>query len=181
MPVDTRLTYDDCCLLPNNGQRCELVDGELFVTPSPHRAHQKVVTELCRILGNFVAETNCGEVFVASFDVVLSLFDVVEPDIIYVSAERAGRVTEKNVQGAPDLVVEVFSQSNAEIDRTTKLRLYARYGVLEYWLIDPDECTAEVYRREPQGFEHVASLQPADSLTSPLLPGFSVPLRGLAG
>jgi Uma2 family endonuclease len=180
MPVDTRLTYDDYCLLPNNGRRYEIVDGELLVTPSPRRAHQKVVTQLTRFLGNFVETTGCGEVYVAPFDVVFSLFDVVEADILYVSKERASVITEKNVQGAPDLVVEVLSESTAEIDRTTKLKLYARYGVQEYWLIDPEECTAEIYRREARGFERTATLKASDSLTTPLLPGFSVPLRKLA-
>jgi Uma2 family endonuclease len=123
---------------------------------------------------------DCGEVYVAPFGVVFSLFDVVEPDILYVSKERASVITEKNVQGAPDLVVEVLSETTAEIDRTTKMKLYARHGVLEYWLIDPEECTAEVYRREARGFERVASLQPSDSLTTPLLPGFSVLLSKLA-
>ena len=180
MPVDTRLTYDDYCLLPNNGRRHEVIDGELFVTPSPRRAHQKVVTQLSRVLGNFVETRICGEVYVAPFDVVFSLFDVVEPDILYVSKERASVVTEKNVQGAPDLVVEVLSATTAEIDRTTKMKLYARYGVQEYWMIDPEECTAEIYRREAGGFERVASLEGSDSLTTPLLPGFSVSLRKLA-
>ncbi len=180
MPVDVRLTYDDYCRLPNNGRRYEIIDGELFVTPSPRRAHQKVVTQLSYHLVEFVTRQGHGEVYVAPFDVVFSLFDVVEPDILYVSRERASVVTEKNVQGAPDLMVEVLSESTAEIDRTTKLKLYARYGVQEYWLIDPEECTAEIYRREPQGFERVASLQPSDSLTTPLLPGFSVTLRELA-
>jgi Uma2 family endonuclease len=180
MPVDTRLTYDDYCRLPDNGRRYEIIDGELFVTPSPRRAHQKVVTQLSRVLGNFVEAGDCGEVYVAPFDVVFSLFDVVEPDILYVSKKRASVVTEENVQGAPDLVVEVLSASTAEIDRTTKLKLYARYGVQEYWLIDPERCTAEIYRREPQGFERVASLEASGSLTTPLLPGFSVTLRELA-
>ncbi len=180
MPVDTRLTYDDYCLLPNNGRRYEIIDGELFVTPSPRRAHQRVVTQLSRVLGNFMETMGCGEVYVAPFNVVFSLFNVVEPDILYVSKERAAVITEKNVQGAPDLVVEVLSETTAEIDRTTKLKLYARYGVQEYWLIDPEQCTAEIYRREARGFERVASLQPSDSLTTPLLPGFSVPLRKLA-
>ena len=179
MPVDTRLTYDDYCLLPNNGRRYEIIGGELFVTPSPCRAHQKVVTQLSRFLGNFVETMGCGEVYVAPFDVVFSLFDVVEPDILYVSKEHASVVTEKNVQGAPDLVVEVLSATTAEIERTTKLKLYARHGVQEYWLIDPEKCTAEIYRREAQGFERTASLQSSDSLTSPLLSGFSVPLRKL--
>ena len=179
MPIDIRLNSEDYCLLPDNGKRYEIIDGELFVTPSPRRAHQKVVTQLSRFLGNFVETMGCGEVYVAPFDVVFSLFDVVEPDILYVSKEHASVVTEKNVQGAPDLVVEVLSQSTAEIDRTTKLKLYARYGVQEYWLIDPEACTAEIYRRETRGFEQVASLRPSDLLTTPLLPGFSVLLRKL--
>ncbi|HMD87312.1 MAG TPA: Uma2 family endonuclease [Terriglobia bacterium] len=180
MLVDTRLTYDDYCLLPNNGRRYEIIDGELFVTPSPRRAHQRVVFQLSRVLGNFVEEMGCGEIYFAPFDVVFSFHDVVEPDILYVSKERASVVTEDNVQGAPDLVVEVLSKTTAKIDRTTKLKLYARFGVQEYWLIDPDECTAEVYRRKGRGFARVASLQPSDLLTTPLLPGFSVSLHKLA-
>jgi len=180
MLVDTRLTYDDYCLLPNNGRRYEIIDGELFVTPSPRRAHQNVVTQLSYYLVEFVKREGQGRVYVAPFDVVFSFHDVVEPDILYVSKERASVVTEDNVQGAPDLVVEVLSATTANIDRTTKLKLYARYGVQEYWLIDPDECTADVYRRKARGLARVASLQPSDSLTTPLLPGFSVPLRKLA-
>jgi len=180
MLVDTRLTYDDYCLLPNNGRRYEIIDGELFVTPSPRRAHQNVVTQLSYYLVEFVKREGGGRVYVAPFDVVFSFHDVVEPDILYVAKERASVVTEKNVQGAPDLVVEVLSETTAEIDRTTKLKLYARYGVQEYWLVDPEQCTAEIYRREARGFERVASLQPSDSLATPLLPGFSVPLRKLA-
>jgi Uma2 family endonuclease len=180
MPVDTRLTYDDYCLLPNNGRRYEIIDGELFVTPSPRRAHQNVVTQLSSYLAAFVRREGRGRVYVAPFDVVFSFHDVVEPDILYVSKERASVVTEKNVQGAPDLVVEVLSATTAEIDRTTKLKLYARYGVQEYWLVDPEQCTAEIYRREARGFERVASLQPSDSLTTPLLPGFSLLLGNLA-
>jgi Uma2 family endonuclease len=180
MPVDTRLTYNDYCLLPNNGRRYEIIDGELFVTPSPRRAHQNVVTQLSYYLVEFVKREGGGRVYVAPFDVVFSFHDVVEPDILYVAKERAPVVTEKNVQGAPDLVVEVLSETTAEIDRTTKLKLYARYGVQEYWLVDPEQCTAEIYRREARGFERVASLQPSDSLTTPLLPGFSLLLGDLA-
>lgn len=110
---------------------------------------------------------------------VFSFHDVVVPDILYVSKERTSVVTEKNVQSAPVLVVEVLSETMAEIDRTTKLKLHARYGVQEYWLIDPDACTAEVSRRKARGFARVASLQPSDSLTTPLLPAVSVPLRKL--
>ena len=137
MPVDIRLTYEDFCCLPNDGKRYEIIDGELFVTPSPFRPHQRVVTRLTRYLSTFVEENELGEVFVAPFDVVFSRFDVVEPDLLYVSKGRLSVLTEKNVQGAPDLVVEVLSPSTAETDRTIKLKLYARYGVQEHWIIDP--------------------------------------------
>ena len=83
------------------------------------------------------------------------------------------------MQGAPDLVVEVLSPSTAETDRTIKLKLYARYGVQEYWIIDPYGPSAEIYRRQEKGFERVKMLGASDSLTSPLFPGFSLPLEGL--
>ncbi|MFB3920508.1 MAG: Uma2 family endonuclease [Terriglobia bacterium] len=179
MPIDTRLTYEDYCLLPSDGKRYEIIDGELFVTPSPRRPHQKVVSNLVYYLNEFVKKQGSGEVYPAPFDVVFSRFDVVEPDILYVSRDRSNVLTEKNVQGAPDLVVEVLSESTAEIDRTTKLKLYARYGVLEYWIVDPEACTAEIYRRSGGGFDLVEKLQPSDALTSPLLPGFGLELRKL--
>ncbi len=179
MPVDIRLTYDDLCLLPNNGKRYEIVDGELFVTPAPRRPHQKVVTNLAYYLTEFTKRTGRGETYVAPFDVVFSRFDVVEPDVLYISEKRLAVLTEMNVQGAPDLVVEVLSESTAEIDHTTKLKLYARYGVEEYWIIDPDNCSAEIYRRTPAGLDLAQNLKRGDALTSPLLPGFSLPLLKL--
>jgi Uma2 family endonuclease len=180
MPVDIRLTYDDYCLLPNDGKRYEIIDGELFVTPSPNFGHQIIVTRLTRHLSAFVEDNRLGLVFVSPFDVVFSQFDVVEPDILYVSKARAAVLTEKNVQGAPDLVIEVISPSTADIDRTTKLKLYARFGVQEYWIIDPDGPSAEVYRREKEGLALAATLRSKDALGSPLFPGFRVPLKRLA-
>jgi Uma2 family endonuclease len=180
MPVDTRLTYDDYCLLPEDGKRYEIIEGELYVTPSPFWPHQRFVTNLAYYLMDYVKERRTGEVLVAPFDVVFSEFDVVEPDILYVSRERASVLTEKNVQGAPDLVIEVLSKSTESRDRTTKLKLYARHGVREYWIIDPVACTAEIYRPAPRGFERVATLASNDELTSPLLPGFRVVLSQLA-
>jgi len=179
MPVDIRLTYEDYCRLPNDGKRYEIIEGELFVTPSPFRPHQRAVTRLTSYLSVFVREKDIGEVFVAPFDVVFSRFDVVEPDLLYVSKGRLSVLTEKNVQGAPDLVVEVLSPSTAEKDRTIKLKLYARYGVQEYWIIDPYGPSAEIYRRQKKGFDPVKTLGATDSLTSPLFLGFSLPLKDL--
>jgi Uma2 family endonuclease len=179
MPVDTRLTYEDYCLLPNDGKRYEIIEGELFVTPAPQTPHQKVVTRLTRYLSSFAEDNDLGVVIVSPYDVVLSRFDVVEPDLLFVSKGRLDILTEKNAQGPPDLVVEVLSESTAEMDRTTKLKLYAKHGVAEYWIIDPGECTAEVYRRTEEGFEFTGTLRRSDALTSPLFPGFSLPLAKL--
>jgi Uma2 family endonuclease len=153
MPIDVRLTYEDYCLLPNNGKRYEVVDGELFVTPSPYWRHQDVLSSLHLHLGAFVQKHHLGKVVEAPMDVVLSSHDVVQPDLLYISKARASVITEKYVQGAPDLVVEILSESTAQIDRTTKLKLYARYGVAEYWVIDPELCSAEIYRLVSGGYE----------------------------
>lgn len=179
MPVDTRLTYEDYCLLPNDGKRYEIIDGELFVSPSPSRAHQKVVTRLVYYLLDFVMKHQLGEVYVAPFDVVFSRFDVVEPDVLYVSNARAEILTAANVQGSPDLVVEVLSDSTEKIDRTTKLKLYARFGVREYWIVDPVSCSAEIYRATEAGLELARTLTAEDNLDSPLFPGFALALQKL--
>ncbi len=179
MPVDTRLTYEDYCLLPADGKRYEIIDGELFVTPSPRSLHQIVVSNLHLELGQFVKTHRLGRVFVAPLDVVFSRFDVVEPDLLYISEARAAVLTEKNVQGAPDLAVEVLSETTAEIDRTTKFKLYARYGVQEYWIIDPSGPSADIYRREKEGLELASKLRASDLLTSPLFPGFSLLVQKL--
>jgi len=179
MPVDTRLTYDDFCLLPEDGKRREIIEGELFVTPSPQTPHQRAATRLTIRLGEFVESHKLGEVFCAPFDVVFSEFDVVEPDLLYISNARAGVLTRKNVQGAPDLVVEVLSETTARVDRSIKLKLYGRFAVQEYWIIDPNGPSAEIYRRGEEGLDLVAKLSAADALSSPMLPGFSLPLRNL--
>lgn len=179
MPVDTRLTYDDFCLLPEDGKRREIISGELFVAPSPETIHQRAVARLFIRLGQFVESHKLGEVFGAPFDVVFSEFDVVEPDLFYISNARSGVLTHKNVQGAPDLVVEVLSESTARVDRSFKLKLYGKFGVQEYWILDPYGPSAEIYRRGEKGLDMVAKLSAEDVLTSPMLPGFSVPLRSL--
>ena len=113
----------------------------------------------------------------ATFDVVLSDADVVQPDILFVSNERAHIVTQDNVQGAPDLVIEILSPSTAELDRTFKRSLYARHGVREYWLVDPTGKTVEVLALAEQGFDTVALFGPDQVVTSPLLVGLDMNLN----
>ncbi len=127
-----KLTYDDFVRFPDDGMRHELIDGEHYVTPSPNTSHQRVVGQLHGLIWTYLRTRPVGEVFTAPFDVVFSNVDVVEPDLLFVSKERASVLTQANVQGSPDLVVEVRSPSTGRRDETIKLSLYERAGVSEY-------------------------------------------------
>ena len=132
-----RLTYQDYLRFPDDGLRHELIDGEHFVTPTPVLRHQLVSERLGWELGAWVRASKNGQVFYAPFDVILSDFDVVEPDIMWISNERRD-ILKKWAFGAPDLVVEILSPTTRRRDEAHKLRLYDRSGVREYWLADPD-------------------------------------------
>ena len=176
-----RLTYDDYVNFPDDGRRHELIDGEHILTPSPLARHQRISSRLHLALGGHVQATRVGEVFYAPFDVILSDHDVVEPDLLFVSNERRGIVRDW-VRGAPDLAVEILSPSTRRLDEVRKLHLYDRFGVREYWVVDPDINTIKVYRRVADDtFPRAAELAAADDdiLQTPLLPGFAVRLREL--
>jgi len=134
-----KLTYDDFVLFPDDGMRHELIDGEHYVTPSPNRKHQKVSGNLHLLIGNWLEDHPIGQLFYAPFDVVFSKFDVVEPDMLYMSNERASQVlTQANVQGAPEIVSEIGSPGTRKRDETIKRHLYERACVSEYWVVDPE-------------------------------------------
>jgi Uma2 family endonuclease len=174
-----KLTYDDFVLFPDDGKRHELIDGEHYVTPSPNLAHQRVVGALYAELYMWLQSNPIGEVFVAPFDVLLSDVDVVEPDLLYISSERKRNIlTPKHVTGAPELVVEVASPSTRTRDETVKRRLFERQNVLEYWVVDPDLQVVRVYRMDGGTFGRPVELarERGDSLSTPVLPGFALPL-----
>lgn len=173
-----KLTYEDFLLFPDDGKRHELIDGEHFVTASPNTRHQRVVGNLHWLLRNYLETRPRGEVFMAPFDVLFSQFDVVEPDLLYMSHDRAAAIlTAQHVTGAPELVVEVGSPSTRKRDDSLKRDLYERFGVSEYWVVDPDHDVVRVYRREATRFMRADALtQESDVLTTPLLPGFAAPL-----
>lgn len=170
-----KFTYRDYLLLPE-GKRYEIVGGELYVVPSPGYDHQRVSRNLETLLWQFVRERGLGEVLHAPLDVVLSEEDVVQPDILYVSAARRGIITEKHVRAAPDLVVEILSPSTAERDRTLKEKTYHRFGVRELWLVDPEARTIEVKTWDQDGFRTVQVYPEGSVLRSPLLEGLAVPV-----
>jgi Uma2 family endonuclease len=173
-----KLTYDDYLLFPEDGQRHELIDGEHYVTPAPKLSHQAIVGRLYLAIGNYLAATPIGRVFFAPLDVIFSKFDVVEPDLLYVSNERAPEILRDWVHGAPDLAVEVGSPGTRKRDETIKRTLYERFGVIEYWVVDPEIEVVRVYRRTADRFGRPTelSLEAGDLLTSPLLPGLELPL-----
>lgn len=178
-PLPHKLTYEDFLQFPeNDGLRHELIGGEHFMAPSPSRKHQFASMSLGSALFTFLRKNPLGHVYHAPFDVVLSNVDVVEPDLVYISNQRAGILNEKNVRGTPDLVIEILSAGTRKIDETLKLDLYERVGVDEYWILDPGPETARLYRREGDRLVLVQSLSASagDFLETPLLPGFSIPL-----
>jgi Uma2 family endonuclease len=139
------LTYKDLALTPEgDGNRYELLGGELFVTPSPSIRHARVSNRIARLEGNFVTRRALGEVIHGPADVRLSPFDVVVPDIIYISAERLNLFGIQFVEAGPDLIVEVLSPSTKLRDQTSKLQLYARTGVAEYWIVDIERSSVTV-------------------------------------
>jgi len=173
-----KFTYDDFLNFPDDGRRHEIIDGEHVVTPSPNTKHQTVSMTLSGALTAYLTHHPVGAVFAAPLDVVFSDLDVVEPDLMYISRERAGVLTEQHVRGAPDLVVEILSPGTRRTDEITKRKLYERFGVAEYWVVDPELDLVKIYRRASNGFTRVAELtaEASDVLTTPLLPGFSIHL-----
>lgn len=173
MGAKVKFTYEDYRHMPDD-KRYELIEGDLFMVPSPVTVHQRISRKLEFLLTDFVQRNTLGEVFYAPFDVVLSDEDVVQPDILFISNQNSHIITRENVQGAPDLVIEITSQATAYRDREIKRKLYARHGVREYWLVDPDNETIEVMVWREEGFQTAAVYARGEELQSPLLAGFSL-------
>ncbi len=176
-----KFTYEDFLHFPDDGKRHEIIDGEHYVTPSPGTKHQDVSACLTALLWTYLKRHPIGRVYAAPFDVVFSDLDVVEPDLLYVSQERLHVLTSQHVSGAPDLVIEILSPGTRRTDEVKKRRLYERFGVGEYWVVDPELDAIKIYRRVEGAFARVAELgaEAGDTLTTPLLPGFSVKLAAV--
>lgn len=175
-----KLTYDDFVLFPDDGQRHEVIDGCHYVTPSPNTRHQTVSGRLHALIWVYLDGNPIGQVFHAPWDIVFTNVDVVEPDLVYISHERAARIiTPAHARGAPDLVAEIASPGTRRREETIKRRLYERDGVTEYWVVDPDIDAIRVYRRAGSVFGRPTELtrQAGDALMTPLLPGLILPLE----
>ena len=176
--VTTRLTYEDYANL-EGVERYELLDGELIRVAAPNEDHQTVVMELGYRMHAFVKENDLGRVFHAPYDVLFTDTDVVQPDVMFVSKERYHIRTPANIQGAPDLAVEILSPSSSRRDWHHKRELYARRGVREYWIIDPTNRTVSVLQLRDGVLEIEQTCTEGDTAESLVLEGFSVSLAEL--
>ncbi len=154
----TILTYADYAALPDDGQRYELHEGELVLTPAPGTQHQSVIVSLGALLHRHVTERGLGRVFVAPTDCILSDITVLQPDILFVDTEHRSLISARAIEGPPTLVVEVLSPTTASRDRGRKRDLYARHGVPWYWIVDSAARAIEAYRLAGDTYQLAARL-----------------------
>ena len=158
MTTRVRLTYEDYALLPDDGRRYELHEGELSVTPAPGTTHQATLLNLVVILHAHVNARGLGDVYPAPVDCIFETVTVVQPDIVFIETGRRSVISERGIEGAPTLAVEIISPSTTGIDRRRKLQLYARYAVPYYWIVDPPARTIEAYRFSGGQYEAAGAL-----------------------
>jgi Uma2 family endonuclease len=171
-----RYTYKDYAKTPDD-VRYQLIDGELILSPSPTFYHQHISGAMFVELRTWAVSSGIGKVVCAPMDVYFTETDTVQPDILFISEERMHIVEERYVRGAPDLVVEILSPSTSRLDLGAKMELYARHGVPQYWIADPDTRTARTLRLEAGNYAEVASFTENDVLTSDAFPGLRIDLR----
>jgi len=165
--------------MPDDGKRYELIDGEVFVTPSPSEKHQRVSANLFLSMQSHAKSNKLGRIYYAPFDVVFSEKTALQPDLLFVSTARLGIVGPEYVLGAPDLVIEILSPHRLAYDRVTKFEQYALYGVGEYWVIDPTAENVEMYVLAGKKYELKGIFAGDETLKTPLLPGWEPPVRNL--
>jgi Uma2 family endonuclease len=172
-------TYADYCALPEDGSRYELLEGDLEVTPAPNLRHQKISRELTFVLLGHIKAADLGELFAAPVDVIFDEKTILQPDIIFVARERCAILSERGVEGPPDLVVEILSSTTSRKDRILKMRLYAKHGVKWYWLVDPDARTLEELNLVREHYSLTGACQSGESFTPGIFPGLAIDLREL--
>ncbi len=178
-PRQGHWTYVDYAALPNDGQRYEILNGVLYMSPSPGRDHQKSSGRLFRYLAEYVEDGELGEVYEAPFDVELiaGSRSIVQPDVLVVLNAHLHRITASRVVGAPDLVVEIISPGSVTYDHVEKRDAYAHAGVPEYWIADPASRTVEVFALEGNSYRSLGVFEGPAILPSRILPGFTKPVK----
>jgi len=169
-------TYEDYFAL-DDGNRYEVFEGELIMTPAPRTFHQRLSHRLDNLLSTFVQNNKLGVVFYSPTDVVFGEDIVLQPDLLFILKERLDIIGEKAILEAPDLVIEILSESTAQIDTVRKKRIYAEYGVREYWIVDPDDHSIEVFENKDGHFFSFSYAHQKGKVQSKILDGFTVEIE----
>ena len=175
MPISTLsplTTYDDYRQLPDDGKQHQIIGGELYMTPAPTPYHQEISLNIAAPMREFANQNQSGKVYTAPIDVILSMTDIVQPDLVFVARDRLNIITKKNIVDAPDLVVEVLSENTETIDRQKKLALYEKHGVIEYWIVDPQDKTIEQFIVKEDSFKLNETVSGTQKLSSVVLEKF---------
>ena len=180
METKIKYNYQDYLQLPED-KRYEIIDGDLFMVPSPDERHQHILSNIFYVLFDYVRKNKLGAVYCAPFDILFSEEDIVQPDIIFVSNKNKKIITKDNIQGTPDLLVEILSPGTSKRDLGIKKKLYAKNGVREYWIADPAQETIEVLNLKEGEFRgksyNTGVVGQTSRLSSPVIQGFDIDIK----
>ncbi len=174
---EKKVTYEDYVNMPDDGNRYEIINGELLMVPAPSTAHQMVNANIAYELRTVVKKQNLGKVLYAPVDVKFSEENVVQPDIIFISRENEQIITQMNISGAPDMIIEILSPSTAYTDLIRKKELYEKFGVKEYWIVDPLKERVEVFFNENLQFRLFKKIEKQGQVNSKLLINFVIDIE----
>lgn len=181
-PKQGNWNYDAYTQLPDNGMRYEVIGGELFMSPAPRPKHQDAILNLSYLFTGWVKKNKSGKIYIAPIDVRLpDLADPVQPDILFIRKDNLSIIKDQFIEGIPDLTVEIFSPGSKGYDSRKKFELYAQAGVKEYWMVDPDACTVDIYVLRGEAYALLGHFTADDEAYSEVLDGFSVPVREICG
>ena len=175
------MTVTDLDIMPDDGNRYEIIEGEVFASRAPNLRHQGISGNLLVSIKNYLTQNPIGEIW-ATPGVIFSEISAVIPDLVYISNERMSAIASgERVTGAPDLAIEILSwgSENERRDRIFKSQLYAKYGVSEYWIVDPEKLAIEIYTLDKKNFKLLAAYGEGDEIMSNLLPGFRCKVRSI--
>ncbi|HDL18575.1 MAG TPA: Uma2 family endonuclease [Bacteroidetes bacterium] len=172
-------TYRDYLDLPDDRNRYEILEGELIMGPAPITIHQRISRKIEIQLAYFVEKHNLGEIFDAPFDVIFGETNVIQPDLLFISNENKKILTEKNIQGAPDLIIEILSPATAYYDLIEKKEIYEKFGVQEYWIVDPKRQWIEIYTLTDRKYQLFQRQEIKGKIHSKILAGFELSLENI--
>lgn len=174
-----KYTYQDYFNLPDDGPRYELINGELVMTPAPNTMHQNIIVKMIYEIERFLQQQKIGKLFCAPTDVKFSDSNILQPDIFFISKERSGIITEKMINGTPDVIIEILSPGTAYYDLLEKKEIYEQSGVAEYWIVDPKKLRIDVYRNVGQSFELNQRVESEGVAKSFVIKGFEANIENI--